>query len=819
MDIPTITPNNNFTDVIEGKIKSREELLSALPEYMTNSNCRRWLLHINKVPHYANGCKRSGPLDSHKDLAQLVSFEEAYGILMKGGYTGLGFALGPDDKGGYWQGIDLDDIWSKQELYTLKLPGYVELSQSGKGLHAIGYGRSFHSLGSKENTGIEAYSHGRYFTVTGCRFNKLLAPHPECLANYVEQVLSPMHGINVTQSTGLASNVPKSMAILSLEQMADLRAALFSMSADGRELWIAMGQALRWVVGGFELWTEWSATSYKHRGDSDLVLWDGFSGDNTSYKAVFTRAQKMGWINPRSIRPDPKMVGFGNTPLLPNVIQVERPLLAHQLPHHAEPLPELPRVLPFDYSYLPDILREYVCDISERMQCPPDYAAVAVYVMIGTACGCKIGIRPMKENDWTVIPIFWGAVVGNSGMMKSPTLSECLVPLKKLAARSLNEFNHAMKIYETQNEMAKIQKSVNKSAAKKALQKQKNYDITELLALNEVNSAPILKRYITNNASYEALGELLIENPNGILVECDEIIGLLKQLDASGQEAARAFYLTAADGDKSYTFDRIVRGKGLHIESVCVSILGGIQPGVLADYVRHAVTGNAGADGLLQRFGLMVYPDISPDWKEVDRLPNKIVRTKVTELIEKIDTLNPYSIGAESECSGETPFLRFANDAQEIFSKWREILEKRIRSGEEHPAIVSHISKYRKLIPALALINHLCDSGKGPVTKDSLLRAIAYSEYLESHAQRIYSYATTPEMDAAKTLLKHLKAGKLTSPFKARDVSQKRWVGLSTPAKTEAAINVLLEYGHLTVEEITDTGGRPTKKFHWHKET
>ena len=156
-----------------------------------------------------------------------------------------------------------------------------------------------------------------------------------------------------------------------------------------------------------------------------------------------------------------------------------------------EPLPELPAVLPFDYSYLPDVLREYVCDISERMQCPPDYAAVAVYVMIATACGCKIGIRPMKENDWTVIPNLWGAVVGNSGMLKSPTLSECLSPLKKLAAKSLKGFNHAMTIYDAQKEVIKIQNSVNKSAARKALGKQKDLDITELLALNEVNNAPI----------------------------------------------------------------------------------------------------------------------------------------------------------------------------------------------------------------------------------------------------------------------------------------------------------------------------------------
>ena len=52
-----------------------------------------------------------------------------------------------------------------------------------------------------------------------------------------------------------------------------------------------------------------------------------------------------------------------------------------------EPLPSLPDVLPFDYAYLPDGLRGFVQDISERMQCPPDFAAVAVFVMMGAIIG------------------------------------------------------------------------------------------------------------------------------------------------------------------------------------------------------------------------------------------------------------------------------------------------------------------------------------------------------------------------------------------------------------------------------------------------
>jgi putative DNA primase/helicase len=477
-----------------------------------------------------------------------------------------------------------------------------------------------------------------------------------------------------------------------------------------------------------------------------------------------------------------------------------------------EPLPELPSVLPFDYDYLPNGLRPFVKDISERMQCPPDFAAVGAFVMMATIIGRKVCIKPMRRDDWTVTPNLWGAVVGNSGVMKSPTLSAALSPIKKLQSREYESFNSQMKTYDENKEVAKIRASIKKTEVRAALKEDRSANVNTMLDAGDDMDKPILKRFLTNNASYEALGEILIENPNGLLVESDEIIGLLKQLDASGQEVARSFYLTAADGDKSYTFDRIIRGKGLHIPALCLSVIGGIQPGVLAEYVRQATGGGAGADGLLQRFGLMVYPDISPEWCEVDRYPDSAAKEAVNLLAEKLDTISYKAIGARIGDYGGVPFLNFDDNAQILFSEWRTKLEHRLRSGDEHPAIISHLSKYRKLIPSLALINHLCDAGHGAVSEASLLRAIAFGNYLESHARRIYSYATRPDIDAAKTLLKRLAGGKVDMPFKARDIYIKGWTGLETTTKAQAAIDLLLEYNHLTQHEI-NTGGRPTRVY------
>jgi putative DNA primase/helicase len=197
-------------------------------------------------------------------------------------------------------------------------------------------------------------------------------------------------------------------------------------------------------------------------------------------------------------------------------------------------------------------------------------------------------------------------------------------------------------------------------------------------------------------------------------------------------------------------------------------------------------------------------------------LPDSPSRDALDNLVEKLDCLNDAVTVAESDKYNTVPFLRFDDKAQPVFEKWIVELDTRLRSGEEHPAIVSHLSKYRKLVPSLALINHLCDVGHGAVSEASLIRAIAFSLYLESHAQRIYSYATRPDIDAAKTLLKRLAAGKLNDKFTMRDIYQKGWAGLENPSKAQAAINLLLEYHHLSEQEIT-TGGRPTTHYHWIK--
>ena len=121
----------------------------------------RWLVHINKRPFDP----KTGFPASVSNGAHWASLDQAVAALHRGKFDGLGFALGPDGTGNYWQGIDLDHIEANGlQKMASKLPGYVEYSPSGQGVHAIGYGAPFAAF---KRGGVEAYCEKRFFTVTG----------------------------------------------------------------------------------------------------------------------------------------------------------------------------------------------------------------------------------------------------------------------------------------------------------------------------------------------------------------------------------------------------------------------------------------------------------------------------------------------------------------------------------------------------------------------------------------------------------------------------------------------------------------------------
>ena len=190
----------------------------------------------------------------------------------------------------------------------------------------------------------------------------------------------------------------------------------------------------------------------------------------------------------------------------------------------------------------------------------------------------------------------------------------------------------------------------------------------------QANEKPVCHRYEVNDTTIPKLGELLAQNPNGLLFVRDEIYGFWRDLDREDKAGDRAAYLEMWDGKGELTYDRIERGT-IRVPSNTLSMLGTIQPDLVVAYVRDAVRGGRGNDGFIQRYQLAVWPDPPRDWKNVDRWPDSEAKTAAFALFEYLDELSAQDVGASVE-EKEIPFLRFTPDAQECFNAWRTTLRE-----------------------------------------------------------------------------------------------------------------------------------------------
>ena len=482
------------------------------------------------------------------------------------------------------------------------------------------------------------------------------------------------------------------------------------------------------------------------------------------------------------------------------------------------PLPnDLPPVMPFDPELLPQALRAWVTDISHRMQCPPDFSAVGAIVAISSLIGARAVVAPKERDDWLVVPNLWGLIVGRPGVMKSPALAEVLKPLNRLESQERKNAEVALTDWKLDCKLTEIKAKANEASAKKLVAKDSSAARALLEGLEELPK-PNQRRYIVTDSTVESLQDMLTTHPWGLMVYRDELHGLLASMDKQGQEQARGFYLQGYDGNQGYTVDRILRGADHHTERVCLAMLGSIQPGKIQSYVRSAVAGGTGDDGLLQRFGLSVWPDVSFEWVKVDQWPDTVSKQSAWSIFERLNKL-----------VDEQQVWRFSPQAQDMYWQWAEPFEREIRSDQLHPALISHLSKYRKLVPALALIFAMVDTPESGnlIHEGELLRALAWAEYLRTHAERMYAAAIIPETLGAKTLLTKIKScklldsdGILMESFTPRLVATKHWMGLADPESVRKASDLLVDYGYLIRETLQSVDvlrrGRPSERYFIH---
>lgn len=243
-----------------------------------------------KLPFQVSGHKASST--NPNNWSDFFTVEDAY---QKGNYSGVGFVFVEDDN---LVGIDLDDVRDidSGELTPFaqnivdNVIGYSEVSPSGTGLKIFTRG-DFEFAHVDHDLGFEAYSKGRYFTVTG---NKLGGGIP-------------------TEVQDLTGIIPKRTAMKSGDSFGDYTPPLaeYDLHRVETELlsqitpdhgyadWLQVGQMLHHQFGGddeaCDLWNTWSqqGTSYSETGDySCSSKWKTFKGSGMTLRSLIFKVNQ-----------------------------------------------------------------------------------------------------------------------------------------------------------------------------------------------------------------------------------------------------------------------------------------------------------------------------------------------------------------------------------------------------------------------------------------------------------------------------------------------------------------------------------------------
>lgn len=439
-------------------------------------------------------------------------------------------------------------------------------------------------------------------------------------------------------------------------------------------------------------------------------------------------------------------------------------------PEDALPTPEpldAAKLIPWPVgAILPPELEDYGLAFADRLCLDPGPVMLTMLAAVTAVTNGRVWITPDRDNPtWQEPTALWLAVVMGVSTKKTPLLKAALAPLWHLEGELRKAYGEEWAKYE--DELARWESAKRGERSPKP-------------------KPPIPKRLLAQDATREALAELLAHNP-GILAYHDELSGLFKTWSREDRGADRAFYLSAYSA-APVAVDRILRGS-TYISRPVLSLIGFIQPGPFRERVLEAQNSDgAGADGLLQRFAIVTAQD--RPWE--DKRPAIPLEAKegYHDLIARVyDTLR----------HSDERVLRFDDEAQSLWYAWESQTEREIRNPDHPDAWKALLGKRLGLTARLAAVLHFLWEHSGEVSVITLKRAIALVLWLEPHAKRIWHRAISGNDEPVLKLARKLRAGELEQ-FTERYLAHRNVAGIATIGEARRVVARLLEAGWIIRE-------------------
>jgi hypothetical protein len=330
----------------------------------------------------------------------------------------------------------------------------------------------------------------------------------------------------------------------------------------------------------------------------------------------------------------------------------------------------------FPVELFPIDYQKVINYMSTDLNLNKDICSVGVLATLGSAIGLKASIN----TDFINYPIQWIAVVAKSGYGKTPALSAAIKPLRKLDQKAAVTYSAELEAY--------------KSSAMPI-------------------PKPKLSQRIVSNFTIEALLDVHKYNKNGLLIYVDELMGFINSFGQykSGKSNEQEIYLAMHDAEpivlNRKTSDPVT------LNESCLSILGGMQPSKLFDFLRD---GRA-EDGFLFRFCFVYIRDQNEDEEDKGKV-NESIEKEYESLIRQIAE---FSFNAK---------YQLEEKAEQIFRYWKSQCRRLYRDDEFDFA---YQNKLVKMVLRFALISHTADEYRydNPINipASTMLKAIKTAEY------------------------------------------------------------------------------------------
>ncbi len=386
----------------------------------------------------------------------------------------------------------------------------------------------------------------------------------------------------------------------------------------------------------------------------------------------------------------------------------------------------------FPLEVFPQKMQTLVLDLARQENYIVEYAASSLLVAATTAVGNARHLN--LKGLWNLSPLFYMILVGRLGAGKTPPLQFAFKPLVEIDRQAASEYKDAHERW-----------AVEKEAYERA---KKNGE-----TVGEAPAEPRLKRTILTDFTYEVMMRIHGDNPRGIVIQYDEIIGLFKSANRyNGSPIMEA--ILSIFSNASYHMSRCGMDQTLDIEHPCVSIVGTTQTKLVGKLFELGLIEN----GFIDRF-VFVYPlNVTiPKWslEDAEVAPLDLL-DKWREIILRLCSLE-YGIAPDG-VGIEPVILHFTREAREAFFIWHNNNVDAQNAIDDENLVNTRMAKWDYLTARFALMLQLLhwacgETDSQDVEKKAVEGAIRLTDYYEDCFLRIQAIVGD---DGAKSKIRTL---------------------------------------------------------------